>query len=80
MPEMDGFEFLKRFRKTSNGYGTPVIIWSGKDLSDLERAELRSSSSSIVTKDVQGDDLIVELKNLLQMHRESSDTTAVRKQ
>jgi hypothetical protein len=38
-------------------------------LSDLERAELRSSSSSIVTKDVQGDDLIVELKNLLQTSR-----------
>lgn len=80
MPEMDGFEFLKRFRKTSNGYGTPVIIWSGKDLTDLERAELRSSSSSIVTKDVQGDDLILELKNLLQMHSESSDGMAVRKQ
>jgi DNA-binding response OmpR family regulator len=70
---MDCFESLKRFRKTSNGYGTPVIIWSGKDLSDLERAKLRSSSSSIVTKDVQGDDLIVELRNLLQMHPESSE-------
>jgi PAS domain S-box-containing protein len=80
MPEMDGFEFLKRFRKTINGYRTPVIIWSGKDLTELERAELRSSSSTIVTKDVQGDDLILELKTLLQMHGASSDTTAVRKQ
>src|ERR671913_1684396 len=57
MPEMDGFEFLKRFRKTSDGYRIPVIIWSGKDLTELERAELRTSSSSIVTKNVQGDDL-----------------------
>ena len=72
MPEMDGFEFLKRFRKTSSGYDTPVIIWSGKDLTELERAELRSSNSSIVTKDVQADDLILELKNLLQRHDASA--------
>ena len=80
MPEVDGFEFLKRFRKTKNGYRTPVIIWSGKDLTEVERIELRSSSSSIVTKDVQGDDLILELKNLLQTHGSSSETTAVRKE
>jgi PAS domain S-box-containing protein len=72
MPEMDGFEFLKRFRKTSSGYDTPVIIWSGKDLTELERAELRSSNSSIVTKDVQADDLILELKNVLQRHDASA--------
>jgi PAS domain S-box-containing protein len=72
MPEMDGFEFLKRFRKTSSGYDTPVIIWSGKDLTELERAELRSSNSSILTKDVQADDLILELKNLLQRHAASA--------
>ncbi|MGE5306113.1 MAG: response regulator, partial [Alphaproteobacteria bacterium] len=32
MPEMNGFEFLKRFRKSRSGRRTPVIVWTGKDL------------------------------------------------
>src|SRR5207245_2630421 len=33
MPGVDGFEFLERFRKMDAGRRTPVIIWTGKDLS-----------------------------------------------
>ena len=66
MPEMNGFEFLKRFRKSRNGRRTPVIVWTGKDLSDRERAELRSSVTSIAKKDHQATQLIQELNTILR--------------
>jgi CheY-like chemotaxis protein len=45
MPKMSGFEFLKRFRKTQRGRGTPVIAWSGMDLTAIERSELGADAS-----------------------------------
>jgi PAS domain S-box-containing protein len=66
MPEMNGFEFLKRFRKSRSGRRTPVIVWTGKDLSEKERAQLRSSVSSIAKKDHKANQLIHELNAILR--------------
>jgi signal transduction histidine kinase/DNA-binding response OmpR family regulator len=66
MPEMNGFEFLKRLRQTSRGRRTPVIVWTSKDLTEMERAELRSSTSAIARKDDQADELIHEIRNILR--------------
>ena len=65
MPEMNGFEFLKRFRKSRSGRRTPVIVWTDKDLSENERAALRLSVSSIAKKDNRAKQLIHELKAVL---------------
>jgi hypothetical protein len=66
MPEMNGFEFLKRFRRTNRGRRTPVIVWTSKDLTEMERAELRSSTSAITKKDDQADELVHEIRNILR--------------
>ncbi len=51
MPEMDGFEFLRRFRATEEGRRTPVIVWTvKKDLSADEREQLRTSARAILAK------------------------------
>ena len=51
MPEMDGFEFLRRFRATDQGRRTPVIVWTvKKDLSAGEREQLRTSARAILAK------------------------------
>ena len=36
MPEMDGFEFLRIFRRTRAGRRTPVIVWTVEDLTAEE--------------------------------------------
>ena len=72
MPEMNGFEFLKRFRKSRSGRRTPVIVWTVKDLSDRERAELGSCVSTIAKKDNQANQLIHELKAILRAKTASS--------
>ena len=63
MPEINGFEFLQHFRKTREGRRTPVIVWTGKDLTDAERRHLESAADSIVVKGDMTDELLRELKN-----------------
>lgn len=50
MPGMDGFEFLKRFRRSRSGRGTPVIVWTDKDLTQEERVRLKRSAQAVVLK------------------------------
>ncbi len=65
MPKMSGFEFLKRFRKTKRGRATPVIVWSGKDLTDVERSELRAVATIVRKQDHGADELIREVKSIV---------------
>ncbi|HEX9787709.1 MAG TPA: PAS domain S-box protein [Candidatus Binatia bacterium] len=67
MPAMNGFEFLKRFRRSSRGRHTPVIVWTSKDLTDAERAELRSAASAISKKDQDARELVRELQSILRV-------------
>jgi CheY-like chemotaxis protein len=50
MPEMDGVEFLDRFRRIPAHARTPVLIWTMKDLTSEEHAKLRESAQGIVSK------------------------------
>jgi PAS domain S-box-containing protein len=77
MPKMNGFEFLKHFRKSRSGRRTPVIVWTGKDLSENERAALRSSVTSIAKKDSQAKQLIHELKAVLSARTSGAESGAL---
>lgn len=59
MPEMDGYEFLRRFRQTDTGRQTPVIIWTQKDLSSDEHAQLLRSAQAVVRKTPGGTDALL---------------------
>jgi CheY-like chemotaxis protein len=61
MPGMDGFEFLERFRAMSAGRGTPVIIWTVRDLTADDHARLAASAQAVVLKGGTGR-LIEELR------------------
>ncbi len=50
MPEMDGFEFLDRFRGLPHCSDTPVIVWTGKNITLAERERLKISANSIALK------------------------------
>ena len=66
MPEINGFEFLRRFRMTEGGRRTPVIVWTGKDLSETERRQLQSAADRVVMKSEMTDDLLRELRDCFQ--------------
>jgi PAS domain S-box-containing protein len=63
MPDMDGFEFLWRFRASAVGKGTPVIVWSVKDLSPEEAEQLRMSAHAVVPKGRGAAALVEEIQS-----------------
>jgi CheY-like chemotaxis protein len=54
MPGMDGLQFLERFRKLASCRRTPVIVWTGKDLSTADHVLLRRSVHAVVPKGMRG--------------------------
>jgi signal transduction histidine kinase/DNA-binding response OmpR family regulator len=50
MPEIDGFEFLTRFRELSTCKETPVVVWTSKDITAHDLNRLRNSAQSIAVK------------------------------
>jgi PAS domain S-box-containing protein len=69
MPSMSGFEFLDQFRRDARNRRVPVIIWTAKDLSPRERAELREKAQVVVAKSAgRTEGLLHELRDLLSRH------------
>jgi CheY-like chemotaxis protein len=50
MPVMDGLEFLSHLRAESRWDDVPVVVTTGKDLSDEERTVLDASVSRVLSK------------------------------
>jgi len=59
MPEIDGFEFLDRFRKMPACENIPVIVWTNKDISPTEKSRLERSTQSIALKGYDGIDAVL---------------------
>ncbi|MFK7990085.1 MAG: response regulator [Sandaracinaceae bacterium] len=58
MPGMDGFELLSRLRTA--GHDFPVVVLTGKDLEDGERARLREGLARVIQKHGTSVDEVVE--------------------
>jgi len=54
MPEMNGFEALRRLKAEPAVRGIPVIVVTSQILSNAERAELLASSAGIMQKEILG--------------------------
>ncbi len=50
MPNLDGFEFLRQFRRHDIFRQVPVIVVTARELSPQEEAQLRKGTSEILTK------------------------------
>lgn len=50
MPGMDGFEFLKRFRRLAGCELSPAIVWTMKDLTADDNARLHRLAHAVVAK------------------------------
>jgi CheY-like chemotaxis protein len=60
MPEIDGFEFLARFREMSMCKKTPVVVWTSKDITVEDRERLRNSAQAIAPKSGFGIDAVLQ--------------------
>jgi CheY-like chemotaxis protein/signal transduction histidine kinase len=68
LPDMSGFELLERLQGEPQMRDIPVIVYTGKELSPDEQARLRTAAKSIVVKDVQSPERLLD-ETALFLHR-----------
>jgi HAMP domain-containing protein/CheY-like chemotaxis protein/putative methionine-R-sulfoxide reductase with GAF domain len=72
LPDMTGFELLEKLHADAALSKVPVVIFTGKDLSAKEQTKLRSMAKSIVLKDVQSPERLLD-ETALFLHRVITD-------
>jgi CheY-like chemotaxis protein len=72
LPDLTGIELLDRMRGDPAVADVPVVVFTGKDLSDEEVARLKGMAKSIVLKDVQSPERLLD-ETALFLHRVVTD-------
>jgi CheY-like chemotaxis protein len=72
LPDMSGFELLERLQAEPTLRNIPVVVFTGKELAGEEEARLRTVAKSIVLKDVQSPERLLD-ETALFLHRVIGD-------
>ena len=68
LPDMSGFELLEKIHAETSLSEIPVVVFTGKDLSAGEQIRLKAMAKSIVLKDVQSPERLLDETSLF-LHR-----------
>ncbi len=68
LPDMTGFELLEKFQAEPALRDIPIVVFTGKHLSTDEENQLRAMAKSIVLKDVQSPERLLD-ETALFLHR-----------
>ena len=68
LPDMSGFEWLEKVHADPTLIDVPVVVFTGKDLSAEEQTRLKAMAKSIVLKDVQSPERLLD-ETALFLHR-----------
>ena len=72
LPDMSGFELLEKLQEEPNLHDVPVVVFTGKNLTDEEEKKLKTMAKSIVLKDVQSPERLFD-ETALFLHRVLAD-------
>ncbi len=79
LPDMSGFEVLERMREERALADIPVVVFTGRELSAEEDAQLHTMARSIVVKGVESPERLLN-ETALFMHRVVTDLPAEKQQ
>nr|NQU92564.1 response regulator [Bacteroidota bacterium] len=68
LPDMTGFELLKKLDEDETIHIPPIIVYTGKDLTKEENDELQNYTNSIIIKGVKSDERLLD-ETALFLHR-----------
>jgi CheY-like chemotaxis protein len=68
LPDVSGFELLAEIQGDPSLRDTPIVVFTGRDLSDDEEQELRTKAKSIVLKGVRSPERLLD-ETALFLHR-----------
>jgi CheY-like chemotaxis protein len=60
LPDMSGFDVLKKVTKNSKKVMPPIIIYTGRELTDAENVHLVEFTSSIIVKDAESPERLID--------------------
>jgi HAMP domain-containing protein/CheY-like chemotaxis protein/signal transduction histidine kinase len=69
LPDMNGIRFIEELKK--KGSNVPIIVYTARDLTRKERAQLHKLAESIIVKDVRSPERLLD-ETSLYLHRVSS--------
>ncbi|MBS0419059.1 MAG: HAMP domain-containing protein [Proteobacteria bacterium] len=72
LPDMSGFDLLAEVQKDPALRETPIIVFTGRELSEAEEGELRKKAKSIVLKGVRSPERLLD-ETALFLHRVVAD-------
>jgi CheY-like chemotaxis protein len=72
LPDMSGFEVLERIRDDATLGDVPVVVFTGKELSPEEDAQLHTLARSVVVKGVESPERLLD-ETALFLHRVVAD-------
>jgi CheY-like chemotaxis protein len=72
LPDMSGFEVLERMRSDASLADVPVVVFTGRELSAEEDAQLHTMARSIVVKGVESPERLLD-ETALFLHRVVTD-------
>jgi HAMP domain-containing protein/CheY-like chemotaxis protein/signal transduction histidine kinase len=79
LPDMSGFEVLERLRDTPHLKDLPVVVFTGRELTPEEDAQLHSLARSVVVKDVESPERLLD-ETALFLHRVIADLPLAKQQ
>jgi HAMP domain-containing protein/CheY-like chemotaxis protein/signal transduction histidine kinase len=79
LPDMSGFDVLERMRADSNLADVPVVVFTGRELTAEEDAQLHTMARSIVVKGVESPERLLN-ETALFLHRVITDLPAAKQQ
>jgi hypothetical protein len=68
LPDMSGFELLEQVQSDEALRRLPIIVFTGRDISDAEESQLKKSAKSIVLKGVRSPERLLD-ETALFLHR-----------
>lgn len=76
MPEMNGIEFLKEFRKYDRFADIPVVIITGEDKKEVLHEALAAGATDFLRKPIDDIELLARARNMLRLRDRQLELTA----
>ncbi|HEY9762547.1 MAG TPA: response regulator [Trichocoleus sp.] len=79
LPDMNGFELIEQIKQIPGLVDLPIIVYTGRDLSESEETRLRRLAETIIIKDVRSPDRLLD-ETALFLHRVQTDLPQAKQQ
>jgi hypothetical protein len=79
LPDISGFELIEQIKQNPNLSYLPIVIYTGKELTSQEEAQLRRIADTIIIKDARSPERLLD-ETALFLHRVQANLPAAKQQ